>query len=204
MVFYFICCCLYIFIFGKLIHSFIHSFIYSFLYRPLAANREVENYIEGEKKEMVEIYQEKGMDAKDAEEFVDILAKYPSLLVDVMMVDELGMMPEEDESPVKNGIITFLSFIAFGMIPLMTYILFENVFFAKLPEWASFIVTICVTLITLFVLGAIKGKLTNTFWLTSGLLVVVTGSVAAALSYGLGALMNYIGTLLAKTNIWGF
>ena len=38
-----------------------------------------------------------------------------------MMTDELGIM-ENDESPLKNGIVTFLSFVLFGFIPLIPFI----------------------------------------------------------------------------------
>jgi hypothetical protein len=37
---------------------------------------EVENYIEGEKKEMVEIYEAKGVSKEDATTLVDVLSRY--------------------------------------------------------------------------------------------------------------------------------
>jgi hypothetical protein len=37
-----------------------------------------------------------------------------------MMVEELNLMPlDESESPVKNGMVTFASFVVFGLIPLV-------------------------------------------------------------------------------------
>jgi hypothetical protein len=45
---------------------------------------EVENYIEGEKKEMVELYVGKGMSEDDATTVIDVMAKYPKIFVDTM------------------------------------------------------------------------------------------------------------------------
>jgi hypothetical protein len=42
--------------------------------------------------------------------------------VDIMMVEELGIIQEE-ESPVKSALITFSSFVIFGFIPVLTYVL---------------------------------------------------------------------------------
>lgn len=45
---------------------------------------EVENFVEGEKKEMVELYTQKGMTDADATAVIDIMAKYPRIFVDTM------------------------------------------------------------------------------------------------------------------------
>ena len=42
--------------------------------------------------------------------------------LDTMITDELGLSLEK-EDPVKNGVITFISFLSFGLIPLMPYII---------------------------------------------------------------------------------
>jgi len=52
---------------------------------------------------------------------VDILAKNPETWVEVMMVEELGLLPS-DESPIKNGLVTFISFFLFGLVPLIPFI----------------------------------------------------------------------------------
>lgn len=51
---------------------------------------ELENFPDGEKREMIELYVARGIDRDDAVVVVDIFAKRPSVLVDVMMVEELG------------------------------------------------------------------------------------------------------------------
>ena len=47
-----------------------------------------------------------------------------------MVTDELGLSLER-ENPVKNGLVTFVSFLFFGIIPILPFIvgnLFKNRF----------------------------------------------------------------------------
>lgn len=75
---------------------------------------------EGEIKEMVDLYMEKGFSEEEAEHILRIMAKHRDFFIDHMMVEELGLMsPDEDESPMKNGLVMFLSFLTFGIIPLL-------------------------------------------------------------------------------------
>ena len=85
---------------------------------------ELENYPEGEKREMVELYMKRGMTEEDAVSVIDVMAKYKNFFLDVMMVEELGLMPpDEDDKPWKNGVVTFVAFVFFGFIPLLSYVM---------------------------------------------------------------------------------
>ena len=58
----------------------------------------------GERKEMVDIYVEKGMSREDASIIIDLMAKYKDLFIDTMMVDELGLqVPNADDNPWFDG-----------------------------------------------------------------------------------------------------
>jgi len=147
---------------------------------------EVDNYPEGEKVELVELYQEKGIPEEDAKQMVDILAKHPEAWVDVMMVEELGIV-EEQESPVKNALVTFFSFAIFGFVPLVAYVLARVVPFLAAN---TFIVACVLTGLTLFGLGAQKVRITNKNWFVSGMEMLILGGVAAAAAYGIGVLLQ--------------
>lgn len=65
---------------------------------------ELENFKEGEIKEMIEIYTGRGMSPQDAELVIRVCAKYEELFVDMMLVDELGLEPpSDDDNPWKVG-----------------------------------------------------------------------------------------------------
>lgn len=61
-----------------------------------------------------------------------------------------------------DGGITFLSFVVFGIVPLLGYLIFYSV--PGLGSQELFVIACCLTAITLFVLGAIKTKVTAQKW----------------------------------------
>jgi VIT1/CCC1 family predicted Fe2+/Mn2+ transporter len=58
---------------------------------------ELENYPEGEIREMVDFYMEKGMSRQDAEIVITTMAKYKDFFVDIMMTQELQLQVPEDD-----------------------------------------------------------------------------------------------------------
>ena len=149
---------------------------------------EVENYPEGEMQEMVELYQAKGVSRADAEAMVGILSKNRKAWVDVMMVEELGII-SSDESPMRNAVATFLSFAVFGFVPLVAFVLGA---FIPFIQNSSFLFASILTGLTLFVLGALKTSITSRSWIRSGLEMLLVGGAAAAAAYGIGFLLSKI------------
>jgi vacuolar iron transporter family protein len=147
---------------------------------------EVEHYPEGEKKELVELYQAKGVSRPDAESVVAVLSKHPKAWVDIMMVEELGIVTSDD-SPLANAVATFLSFAVFGFVPLLTHVLAT---FIPALRATSFLIAALLTGVTLFALGSIKVRITGRNWFLSGLETLVIGGVAAAAAYGIGVLLG--------------
>lgn len=74
---------------------------------------EVNNIQECEEEEMRQIYMEKGMSEQDAREVVQILARNKEAWINIMLVEELGLVTDES-NPVFNAIVTFIAFCAFG------------------------------------------------------------------------------------------
>ena len=56
------------------------------------------------------------MDLNDAIVVTDTLAKHKEIFIDIMMLEELGLM-ESNDNPLKNGLVMFLSFFIFGSVP---------------------------------------------------------------------------------------
>lgn len=149
---------------------------------------EVKYNPEGEKEEMIQIYQQKGMSKKDAVKMVELLSKNKKLWVETMMHDELGLMKEEG-SPVKNGLVTFSSFAMFGFVPLVLYVLAE-IFSFQITK--GFLYTSVLAGIAMFILGSLKTKLTGKNWIKSGFETLLIGGVAAASAYFIGHLLASI------------
>jgi len=143
---------------------------------------ELENYPDGEKREMVELYMARGMSEEDATQVIGTLAKYKNLFLDLMLVEELGLMPpDEDDSPAKNGLVTFCAFAVFGFIPLLPYVFGRAIGGANID--AMFGAACGLTALTMALLGASKAKFTNQAVLESSLWMLLNGTVAAAAAY---------------------
>jgi VIT1/CCC1 family predicted Fe2+/Mn2+ transporter len=147
---------------------------------------EVEHYPEGEKKELREVYEAKGIPASDARQMVETVSRHPEAWVDIMMVEELSILPDE-ESPLKNALFTFVSFAVFGFVPLITTILARFVPFLAAN---AFPVSAGMVAVTLFSLGAVKTRITGRPWLSSGIETLVVGGITAAAAWGVGKLLG--------------
>jgi len=80
---------------------------------------ECDNYLEGEQKEMVELYVSKGMTQVDAETVIKLLSKNEKMFVDIMMVEELGLLPYNDLPPPLSGFLRFLALVGLGSLPMI-------------------------------------------------------------------------------------
>ena len=144
---------------------------------------EVDNHPEGEKLEMFEIYINKGFSEEDANLMTNIVSKSKKAWVETMMIEELGMVEVRD-SPVRNAVITFFSFLTFGILPLLPYFADSD------DDDMIFMISIGLVAVALTALGFAKSRVVETFWLKSCLESLVLGSLAAGTTYLLGWVMK--------------
>lgn len=129
---------------------------------------------------MIEIYREKGLSDEDATALVTILEKHPEVMVDTMMVMELGIL-EEKGSPLKNGLVTFTSFVLFGFVPLLIFVVMHFTGW----ELNGMLWACALTAATLFGLGVAKSKFSAGAWWRSGMEMLLLGG-----SCGSGGLLH--------------
>ena len=121
------------------------------------------------------------MTPADAESVIEVMRKAKNFFLDVMMVEELGLMPpDESDSPAKNGLVTFLAFVFFGFIPLTSYVLAGA---TGASDRANFVVACLLTALTMLALGASKARFTNQSTVKSALLMLLNGGMAAVAAY---------------------
>mmetsp|Transcript_25288 Transcript_25288/g.47981 ORF Transcript_25288/g.47981 Transcript_25288/m.47981 type:complete len:282 (-) Transcript_25288:145-990(-) len=153
---------------------------------------ELENYPEGEIKEMVEIYEEKGMSPEDAKVVVETMAKYKDFFVDVMMTQELELqVPEEDHvtESMKEGCVMFASFAFFGALPLLGYVVIP-ILFPDLPADYLFMAACVITGCVLFFMGSIKAMVTSQHWMRAGLETLLLGGACATVAFTIGKIVE--------------
>jgi VIT1/CCC1 family predicted Fe2+/Mn2+ transporter len=149
---------------------------------------EVENFPDGEKRELLEIYRKRGYSAADSKRLVEIKSRDPKRWVDTMMVEELGMLPDE-RTPLRSALAIFAAFVSAGSIPLLVYLLGLVV---PIAPAAAFAVSLAMSGVALFVLGAAKVVVTHRNPLRSGLEMLVVGGLAAGVAYLVGILLKGI------------
>lgn len=150
---------------------------------------EVEHFPEGERFEMVEIYQDQGYTEQEANELVAIQSRRPRQWIRAMMVEELGLL-EDARKPFLSGLATFMAFVLAGAVPLLVY-LFDLV--VSVPAGNIFIASAVLSGLALFGLGAAKVLVTGTNTLRSGIETLLMGGLAGAVAYGVGSLLKGIG-----------
>ncbi len=94
-------------------------------------------------------------------------------------------LPEEEASPIRHGLATFLAFVVAGALPLLPYA-FPN-FSGNRFSWS-----IGLTLCALFAVGASRALIASIRWWAGGVEMLGLGAVVAAVAYGSGALVAAI------------
>jgi VIT1/CCC1 family predicted Fe2+/Mn2+ transporter len=145
--------------------------------------QEIEEKPSHEKAEIREIYRRKGFKGKELENIVKKISSNKDVWLQVMMVEELGLGIQRFDNPVKLGAVMFVAFVVGALIPVVPYVVINEV-----P--AALQVAAALSLVGLFAMGSAKTVITKRSWLKSGIEMVVVGSVAAVVTYFVGTLIS--------------
>jgi len=137
---------------------------------------EIDHMLEHEKDEVVEILENYGLTHEESLPIVESLAARPKDFADFMMRFELGLEKPNPKRAWQSGGTIGGAYIFGGLIPLVPYILFDEIYQALL--WS-----IVITVIALFIFGYIKGTFTGTTPLKSAIQTCLIGSVAAGTAF---------------------
>ncbi len=143
---------------------------------------------DGEREEVRQIFEAKGFTGADLERAVEIITAEEERWVETMLRDEHGLA-HAPPVPGRAAGATFVAFIAVGFIPLLPFV--WNV--VGLSRWDQpFLWSTVLTGAAFFVVGLGKGLVVGVGWLRSGIETLAVGGVAAAMAYGIGALLRGI------------
>lgn len=148
-------------------------------------NWEVESMPDAEREEIRQIFRKKGLTLPLADELAKIVSSNKKIWVDFMMTEELGLTSDEKISPTKNALATFLAFASAGFMPLL---FFAVSYFSTITN--TFLLSILTTLVSLFIVGAVRVRVTRANWIRSGFEVMLIGGAAAFLAYAMGYVLK--------------
>lgn len=148
---------------------------------------EVDHLPEKERDEIREIYAAKGFEGELLEQVVAKITEDKDRWVDVMMKEELEMT-EETKSPFQMGLVTFISFLIMGFIPLIVYVIdYGRGLDGDLFLWSSIL-----TFITFAGIGYAKSYVTATSRVRGVFETLFLGGSAAVLAYYVGVILEKI------------
>jgi VIT1/CCC1 family predicted Fe2+/Mn2+ transporter len=132
-----------------------------------------------EKAETVEILTQKGFSKEQAQRLTEIYATNEDYWVEFMMRDELEMQNTEGDNHYLTALTTFCSFLFFGFIPLIPYVLFS-----QSPD--IFFISIGFTAGALTLLGLLRWRVTGQTLIRSVGEVLLIGGTSAAIAFFVG------------------
>ena len=142
--------------------------------------RELERNPHAEHAELAQMYVARGLEPALADEVARQLSRDPEQLLDVHVREELGIDIRSLPSATLAAVSSFISFALGALLPVLPYLFGAT---AMGPA-------LVLTLAGLFFAGAFVTRLTPRPWWYGGIRQVLVGAVAAAVTYGFGALVG--------------
>ncbi len=151
---------------------------------------EIGQFPEVERKEVQNILERWGVPETSMEAVLAGVTKDKKRWVDLMMIEELGIIEDQSGPPIAHGAMTSAAFILAGAMPLLPYVL-------HIVSSAEFTVSIIATAVSLFVVGALRSSVTKRWWVRSGGEMLGVGALAALAAYVVGfAVKRFFGISL--------
>lgn len=146
--------------------------------------REIRDMPEAEEQEVREVFKAWGFKGDLLEQAVAQVIKDEEAWVDVMMRNELKLAPIESSNAFRAALIVGFSAIVGSFIPLLPFLFLQN------NIGLAIVISLIVSALALFAVGAYKASITVGKPGRSGLQMAVIGIVSALAGYAIGALFG--------------
>lgn len=130
--------------------------------------------------ELTEMYVARGVDPETAAKVASQLSRDPEQALVVHAQEELGVDPHQLPSPYVAAVSSLLSFSIGALLPLLPYLFGAT----------SSVPAVAVSVVMLFVAGAVSSRFTARTWVFAGTRQLLLGGVAAAVTFGIGSLFH--------------
>ncbi len=153
-----------------------------FEYQIGQEREELELYPEEEAEELALIYSARGVDEQQAREIAHMLVRDPATALDALAREELGLNPDDLGSPLGAAAASFASFGAGAVLPLLPFALDLG------P--AALGVSIALSGIALFAVGAALSLFSGRGAWTGGARMLALGGAAGAATWAIGRMLG--------------
>lgn len=141
--------------------------------------REIDETPQKEIMEIREIFEDLGFTKEEQEIAVKRITSDKKRWLQFMVQEEIGIHPLAMDNPYEIGFISSGSFIIGALPALAPFFLLDTVPRALALSAAS-------VLLFLFILGAMKAKITKVYWLLSGMETLLIGALSCGTGFLLG------------------
>ncbi len=156
------------------------------LERELAREREeLRRRPDGERSELVHIYESRGVEPAVARQLADAMMRTPELALETHAREELGIDPGSLGSPLQAGLSSFVTFAFGALLPLLPWLLGAG--------GSAIIASVVVGAVASVLVGASLSVFTGRSWWWSALRQLLIGAAAAGVTYGIGAAVGVAG-----------
>jgi predicted membrane protein (TIGR00267 family) len=135
-----------------------------------------------ERQEILEIYRQKGFEGELLNRIVDTITANRDVWVAVMMAEEHQLSPTNRKQALRSAGIVGFSAVVGSLIPLMPFVI--------LPVTLAIPVSIVLSAVVLFTVGAYKARTTVGHPTKSGLEMAIIGTVSALVGYAVGLVLK--------------
>ncbi|MBE0488035.1 MAG: VIT1/CCC1 transporter family protein [Halomonas sp.] len=144
-------------------------------------NHHIDVVPEGEREEVRQIFQRKGLTGETLERVVETICSDRKLWVETMVMEEHGLQ-SDGLSPLRSALVTFTAFLVVGVMPLLPYAM------SGLGITQQFFSSLAIAGLMFFLIGMGKSLVYHQPVLKSGLRTLLIGGVAAGLAFLTGHL----------------
>jgi VIT1/CCC1 family predicted Fe2+/Mn2+ transporter len=151
--------------------------------RQIALERsEIELMPEEEQAELAASYRAKGFTVEEADQIAERIFRDPETALDALIREELGLDPEELGSPWGAAFGSFVAFAIGAAIPVVPYLFGGGT--------SALAVSLGLSLVALFGVGAAVSLLTGRSAIFSGVRQLGIGLAAALITYTIGSIIG--------------
>lgn len=140
---------------------------------------------EAEHEETVAIMKAKGFSESDAITLATIYSKNEDYWLDFMMANEYLLDDPRDENEALTGFTTFASFMIFGCVPILPFVLFSDI-----DSTEAFQISTLGTLTALLILGLMKWRIVGTSLARSVGEIMLVGGIASIIAFAVGTFFH--------------
>jgi VIT1/CCC1 family predicted Fe2+/Mn2+ transporter len=147
--------------------------------------REIGRHPEGEYRELVHLYERRGMPPELARRVADEMMSNPELALETHAREELGIDPGSTGKPMQAAVSSFVTFAVGAFMPLIPFLFASGT--------TATLIAVSIAGVSALVVGGLLSLFTGRDWWFSALRQLVICAIAGAITYGIGSAIGVSG-----------